>query len=66
MTNLERIDKIHAKKFEFEKLMMRMSEIITELNALGCDAAVQYEMDGQHHGRLSLITSVQPPPGETF
>lgn len=60
MTESERMDKIRAKKFEFEKLMLRMSEILVELNDLGCDAAVKYEPDGEYHGSLNLVTSVQP------
>jgi hypothetical protein len=50
----DRAQRVRNLKFEFEKNMCRMSEIILELNDLGCQAAVKYEQTGQQ-GYISLL-----------
>lgn len=55
MTSLaDRAQKVRNLKFEFEKNMCRMSEIIMELNDLGCQAAVKYETNNDQ-GYISLL-----------
>lgn len=63
MTEAERIQKINNQKFAFEKCMLEMSCILLKLRDLGAEAALNYEMDGDH-GTISLICKPgQAPPG---
>lgn len=60
MDETERVQKIHTLRFQFEKTMTRMSEIIYELNQLGCSAALKYEPheDG-NSGTISLESQIK-------
>jgi hypothetical protein len=51
----DRAQRVRNLKFEFEKNMCRMSEIIVELNDLGCQAAVRYEQTKKDQGYISLL-----------
>lgn len=61
MTEEERIQKIHNKKFEVEKLITRLSELMVELHNLGCDAGFKYETADAGYGNLSFFAQIGDP-----
>lgn len=63
MTEAERIQEIRDLRFEWEKGMLRLSQIILKLNAIGCEAWVQVEQQGNSEALMLHTKIVDAPAG---